>query len=99
MDVYDITQLAIIATTVTVLGRIGWALARLIERRSSAHRDLPEEATERLRALEEESLAVRQELTELQERQDFTERALLRDPARAKPPAPVDPPERVVTPH
>jgi hypothetical protein len=33
MDLGDITQLALVAITVFVLGRVGWAFARLIERR------------------------------------------------------------------
>ncbi len=98
MDLGDITQLAIVATTVVVLGRVGWALARLIDRRSSADPDVQAELAEHLRALEDEHHTVRQELAEIQERQEFTERALLRDRAQTRPPAPVVRPDRVITP-
>jgi hypothetical protein len=67
-----------------VLGRVGLALARLIERRSSGQPGEPEETEERLRVLENECLTLRQELTELQERQDFTERALLHDSSQGQ---------------
>ena len=97
MDLYDITQLAVVATTALVLGRIGWALARLIDRRAARTPVLADDAVERLRVLEEEHLSLRRELAELQERQDFTERALLRDPGR-KPAAPGPVPDRIVTP-
>ena len=87
MDLGDITQLTLLATTALVMGRVGWALARLIDRRGSRPAALPDEAADRLRSLEEEQLALRQELAELLDRQDFTERALLREQSR------------VVTPH
>lgn len=96
MDLGDITQLAFVATITLVLGRIGWSFARLIDRRGTRHPALPDDAAERIRTLEDEQLALRQELAELQERQDFTERALLREqPQRGNLPAP----ERVTTPH
>jgi hypothetical protein len=98
MDLGDITQLALVATTVLVFGRVGWALARLIDRRSSADPGVQTELAERLRTLEDDHRTVRQELAEIQERQDFTERALLRDGGQARPPAPVVLPDRVVTP-
>jgi hypothetical protein len=82
MDLGDITQLVLVATSALVLGRVGLALARLIERRSSSPVSFSGAAEERLRALEDETLALRQDLTELQERQDFTERALVRDPGQ-----------------
>jgi hypothetical protein len=99
MDLGDITQLALVATTVFVLGRVGWAFARLIERRASAHPTLPAEATERLRDLEDEQLTLRQQLEELQERQDFTERVLARDERAEMRPLPAEAPsERLITP-
>jgi hypothetical protein len=97
MDPGDITQLALLTLTFVVLGRIGWALARLIDRRGAAGPAASPELAERLRALEEEQLAVRQELAELQERQDFTERSLVQDPRQTRP-APAPLPGRVVTP-
>jgi hypothetical protein len=98
MDLGDITQLAFVATTVLVLGRVGWALARFIERRSSSDRGMQAELVERLRAFEDEHHAVRQELAEIQERQEFAERALLRDRAQTRPPGTVERPDRVITP-
>jgi hypothetical protein len=98
MDLGDITQLVLVATTALVLGRVGLALARQIEHRGSGKPALEPNAEDRLRALEEESSILRQEVTEIQERQDFTERALLQDPVRAKPGSPQAPPGRVVTP-
>lgn len=97
MDLGDITQLTLLATTALVIGRIGWSLARLIDRRGSRPHALADGAAERLRALEDEQAMLRQELTELQERQDFTERALLREPARPLPASDARP-NRVVTP-
>jgi hypothetical protein len=87
MDLGDITQVALVATTIAVFGRIGWALARLIDRRSVAGSGLSTEAAERIRALEDEQAAVRQQLAELQERQDFTERVMVRERAEIRPPA------------
>jgi len=98
MDMGDITQLTLVATTALVLGRLGWSLARLIDRRSST-RVTPADTTERIRALEDEQAMLRQELTELQERQDFTERALVREPDQVSRPSSAVLPERVVTPH
>jgi hypothetical protein len=98
MDLGDITQLTLVATTALILGRVGWSLARLIDRRSTSPALAPD-AAERIRALEDEQLTLRQELVELQERQDFTERALLRERNQASPPAPAELPGRVVTPH
>jgi hypothetical protein len=83
MDPGDFTQLVLVATVTLVLGRIGLAFARLIERRGSGTPELPPETEDRIRALE-------RDLAELQERQDFTERALLQDPTRAS--------QRIVTP-
>jgi hypothetical protein len=96
MDLGDITQLTLVATFTLVMGRIGWSLARLIDRRASRQPALTDDAAERIRTLEDEQLAVRQELTELQERQDFTERVLLRE---QRSPLDLPAPERVVTPH
>jgi cell division protein FtsB len=95
MDLLDITQVALVATVVLVFGRIGWSFARLIDRRASRQPALPDDAAERIRALEEEQLALRQEVAELQERQDFTERALLRE---QPPKRDLAAPERIATP-
>lgn len=84
MDLGDLTQLVLLATTALVLGRVGLAVARLIERRATTKPTQIPGTDERLRALEEECTALRQELTEVQERQDFTERALLQAP-RTRP--------------
>ncbi len=95
MDLVAITQLTLVATTALVLGRIGWSLARWIDRRGARQ---PTESAERLQLLEDEQLALRQELAELQERQDFAERALLRQEGRRSGvPAPL--PDRITTPH
>lgn len=96
MDPGDFTQLVVVATITLVFGRIGWSFARLIDRRASRQPALPDEAAERIRALEDEQLALRHELAEVQERQDFTERVLLREqhPRERLPAA-----ERRVTPH
>ena len=51
MDLGDITQLTLLATTALVIGRIGWSLARLIDRRGSRPHPLADGAAERLRAL------------------------------------------------
>jgi hypothetical protein len=96
MDLGDITQLAVVATITLVFGRIGWSLARLIDRRASRQPGASEDAAERIRTLEEEQMALRQELAELQERQDFTERALLRE---QPPRVDIAAPERLATPH
>jgi hypothetical protein len=96
MDLGDITQLTLVATFTLVVGRIGWSLARLIDKRASRQPALTDHAAERVRTLEDEQLALRQELAELQERQDFTERALLRE---QRPPLDLPAPDRVVTPH
>jgi chromosome segregation ATPase len=97
MDLGDITQLTLVATTALILGRLGWSLARLIDRRSSAQA-VSAETTERLRALEDEHAMLRQDLAELQERQDFTERALVRERDQVNPPSPAVLSEPVVTP-
>ena len=98
MDLGDITQLVLVATSALVLGRLGLALARLIERRSSSQPGLSGEVGARFLALEDECLSLRQELTELQERQDFTERALLHDSGQGKPLPPKVVAEPAVTP-
>jgi hypothetical protein len=99
MDLGDITQLTFVATTALIMGRVGWALARFIDRRAPRAPGLPEEAAERLRVLEDEQLALRQELAELLERQDFTERALLQERRGLGQAPPPSHPDRVVTPH
>jgi len=96
MDLGDITQLTFVATFALVVGRIGWSLARLIDRRAARQPALTDDAAERIRALEDEQLALRQELAELQARQDFTERVLLRE---ERPRHDLPAPERVATPH
>ena len=97
MDLGDLTQIVLVSTMALVMGRVGLALARLLERRATA-RPAPE-TDDRLRALEDECAMLRQDLVEIQERQDFAERALLQDPARARPAPPPAPRERLVTPH
>jgi hypothetical protein len=98
MDFGDMTQLVFVATTAIVLGRVGLAFARLIERRSSGPPAIGPEPEDRLRVLEEECTLLRQELTELQDRQDFTERALLHEPTQPKVPASPRSEDRVRTP-
>jgi hypothetical protein len=98
MDLGDITQLVVVATTALVLGRVGLAFARLIEHRASSRPTLTPETEDRLRALEGECSTLRQELTEVQERQDFTERALLQSPGQARPTSPPARREKIVTP-
>ena len=98
MDMGDITQLTLVATTALVLGRLGWSLARLIDRRSST-RGAPADTTERLRALEDEQAMLRQGLTEIQKRQDFPERALVRERDQVSRSSSAVLPERMVTPH
>ena len=98
MDLGDITQLVLVATTALVLGRVGLAFARLIEHRASRQPTLTPETEDRLRALEGECSTLRQELTEVQERQDFTERALLQSPAQTRPTSSQAPREKIVTP-
>jgi hypothetical protein len=80
MNLIEVVQLLLAGTGVVLLGRVGFALTRWVERRLN-HPGLAAEAEDRLRVLEEECSALRQEVTELQERQDFTERALLPAPA------------------
>jgi hypothetical protein len=98
MDPVDVIQLVFAGTTALVLGRIGLALARYVERRLSGRQDAAPGADNRLRAVEDECTLLRQELSELQERQDFTERVLLQEGDR-QPLRPADSAEqRVVTP-
>lgn len=97
MDLGDLTQLTFVATTALILSRLGWSLARLIDRRSTAQ-GLSADTTERLRALEDDHAMLRQDLTELQERQDFTERALVRERDQPNPPLPAALPQHSVTP-
>jgi hypothetical protein len=92
MDPGDLTQLILVSTTALVLGRVGLAFARMLERRGAASSP---ETDERLRTVEDECLALRRDIAELQERQDFAERALLQDPGRPREHLP----ERAVTPH
>jgi len=94
MDIYDLTQIMLVVTGGLVIGRLGLALARRIERRPAETRDAI--ADERLRALEDECGALRREVGELQERQDFTERLLARAPGEPRPPHRE---ERAHTPH
>ena len=79
MNLIEVVQLLVAGTGVVLLGRVGFALTRWVERRLN-HPTLGADAEERLRVLEEECSGLRQEVTELQERQDFTERALLPAP-------------------
>ena len=99
MDPVNVIQLGFAGTSVLVFGRLGFALARYVERRLSGSQDANQGAENRLRAVEDECTLLRHELSELQERQDFTERVLLpggdREPLR--PPDSAE--KRVVTPH
>lgn len=98
MNAGDFIQFVFVITAAVVLGRVGFAVARVIERRASPPPSLPPESDDRLRLLEEECAALRRELGEMQERQDFAERALLQEPSRGRPAAP-PPRDPVVTPH
>ena len=99
MDPINVIQLVFAGTSALVFGRLGFALARYVERRLSGSQDANQGSETRLRAVEDECTLLRQELSELQERQDFTERVLLpggdREPLR--PPESAE--KRVVTPH
>ena len=97
MDLGDLTQLTFVATTALILGRLGWSLARLIDRRSTAQ-SVSADTVERLRALEDDHAMLRQDLAELQERQDFTERALVRERDQLNSPLPAALPQHSVTP-
>ncbi len=98
MDPGNFTEFILVCSTALIMGRVGLALARAIERRWASPPAASPETDDRLRAVEDECLTLRREVAELQERQDFAERALVRDPARARPA--IEPPaERVVTPH
>lgn len=99
MDIYDVTQITLIAGAGLVIARIGLALARRIETRSEAASTLNDMAEERLRALEEESALMRGELIELHERQNFTERMLQTMPDRLRSIGAGSPEGRAVTPH
>jgi hypothetical protein len=92
MDISELTQIMAVVTTGLVFARLGLALARRVERRPVEPAS-GSAGDERVRALEEECVVLRRELSELQERQDFTERLLLRD---AHPAAPSEKP--VLTP-
>jgi len=98
MDPVDVIQLVFAGTTALVLGRMGLALARYVERRLAGTQGTNPEAESRLRAVEDECTLLRQELSELQERQDFTERVLHRGPAREQLSQLDRPENRVVTP-
>jgi hypothetical protein len=93
MDIYEITQIMAVVTTGLVFARLGLALARRVERRPADPAAPAAVGDERLRALEDECVVLRRELSELQERQDFTERLLLRGSQQV--PAPE---KRVLTP-
>jgi hypothetical protein len=84
MDPVNVIQLVLAGTSVLILGRVGFALARYCERRLAGSRG--PEVGSRLQAVEDECTLLRQELSELRERQDFTER--LQSPEK-----------RAVTPH
>jgi hypothetical protein len=99
MDVGDFTQLIVLVTGAFVFGRIVAVVAKVVERQLPSAQANSMEADERLRALEEECVTLRQELTDIAERQDFTERVLLQDQGRANPPLPQAPRERSITPH
>jgi HAMP domain-containing protein len=77
MNLIEVTQVLLVATGAVLLGRVGLALTRWLERRLNATR-LTSDAADRLQNLEDECARLRREVSELQERQDFTERALLK---------------------
>lgn len=97
MNVIELAQLAMIATGAVLLGRVGFAMTRWLERRLNPSR-LGAEAEDRLQVLEEECGRLRQEVTELQDRQEFTERALLNPPPSPGLRAPQEHDERFPTP-
>jgi hypothetical protein len=98
MDPVNVIQLVFAGTTALVLGRMGLALARYVERRLAGPQSADPEAESRLLAVEDECTLLRQKLSELQERQDFTERVLYQGPPREQL-SHLDRPEiRVVTP-
>ncbi len=99
MDPVDIMQLVFAGTTALVLGRVGLAMARFLERRLSGTPGLGPETEDKLRAVEDECAMLRQELSELQERQDFTERVLHQDPSRVRLVPSDGAQERAITPH
>jgi hypothetical protein len=81
MDPITLIQLVFAGTGVVILGRVGFALSRYIERRLSGS-PASHLAESRLQAVEAECTLLRQELDQLQERQDFSERMLQQPPAR-----------------
>ena len=97
MDPVNVIQLVFAGITALVLGRVGFALARYVERRLSGSQGPTQEAEIRLRTVEDECILLRQELSELQERQDFTERLLQQARGRLSPPDSAE--KRAVTPH
>jgi hypothetical protein len=99
MDLGDLTQLVLVVAAAFAFGRVVSVVVRLIERRAALLSPLAPDTDERLRALEEECGALRQELNEIAERQDFSERVLLQHPGRAIPIPSSAPRERIVTPH
>jgi hypothetical protein len=98
MDPVNVIQLVFAGTTALVLGRMGFALARYVERRLAGTQGASHETESRLRAVEDECSLLRQELSELHERQDFTERVLHQGPVRGQLPHLDSPEKRVVTP-
>jgi hypothetical protein len=50
MDIYDITQGTVVASAAVVLCRIGWSVARAIDRRVARSPALSIDAAERLQA-------------------------------------------------
>ena len=98
MDPVNAIQLVLAGTSVLVLGRVGFALARYLERRLAGSQGGGPEIESRLRTVEDECTLLRQELTELRERQEFTER-LHQGPGREPLPGFESPDKRAVTPH
>jgi hypothetical protein len=98
MDPVNVIQLVFAGTVALVIGRMGFALARYVERRLSAGQGANQEAESRLRAVEDECTLLRQELSELQERQDFTERVLHQAPGQQRLAHPDSAEKRIVTP-
>lgn len=92
MDFGDFAEeplaLFLVAAAAVVLGRAGWALARILECRFLAHRGSSPEAEGRLLWLEEECTSLRRDVTDLKDRQDFMDGLFLpgQPDARHSPP-------------
>lgn len=99
MDPVNVIQLAFAGTAVLISGRLGFALARYVERRLLGAQSANQEPDSRLRAVEDECTLLRQELSEMQERQDFTDRLLQQGQIRGRLSHLNSAEQRLVTPH